>query len=127
MSNKLTHVIIDNACRKGWQYRARDGVMALVTLALWLMVLSRLHAFYAVEDAILAQLMHSTMLQLLVAGFIVTFLTFHAWAIYNRYLYVSMLKNLAIETPVLEHQVPFEHEQFGLAQRIKVPAPPKRQ
>lgn len=127
MSNKLTPVIIDNACRRGWQYRARDSVMALITLALWLMVLSRLHAFYAVEDALMEQLVDSVMLKILLMGFGVTFLTFHVWAMYNRHLYVSMLKSLAIETPVLEHQAPFEREQFGLAQRIEVPAPPKRQ
>ncbi|MCP1314359.1 MULTISPECIES: hypothetical protein [unclassified Halomonas] len=105
MSNKLTPVIIDNACRKGWQYRARDSVMALITLALWLMVLSRLHAFYAVEDAILAQLLNSAMLQLLVAGFVVTFLTFHAWAIYNRYLYLSLERDRTqTVVPLLEQQ-----------------------
>ncbi|MFG6667406.1 hypothetical protein ACGK9R_09890 [Halomonas sp. HNIBRBA4712] len=92
MSNKLTPVIIDNPCQKCWQYRTRDTLMALVTLGLWLLVLSRLYDFYAVEEALLERLYSATMLQLLVAGFIATFLAFHLWAMYNRYLHVSVLR-----------------------------------
>ncbi|WP_447928823.1 hypothetical protein [Vreelandella sp. EE27] len=106
--NKLIPVIIDNPCQKCWQYRTRDAVMATATLALWLVVLSRLHGFYMLEEAIIDQLYGSTMLKMLVAGFITTFLTFHLWAIYNRYLYTSVLKRgePTPPTPLLEEHAP---------------------
>ncbi|WP_447556139.1 hypothetical protein [Vreelandella sp. EE22] len=118
MSNKLMPVIIDNPCQKCWQYRTRDTVMALATLALWLMVLSRLHAFYAVEEALIEQLYSSTMLKVLLVGFVATFLTFHLWAVYNRYLYTSVLKHqLPYALPALEQHTSLDAQQYVDAQR----------
>ncbi|UYG01361.1 MULTISPECIES: PgaD family protein [unclassified Halomonas] len=123
MSNKLMPVIIDNPCQKCWQYRTRDTVMALATLGLWLVVLSRLHTFYTVEDAIIEQLYSSTMLQLLAAGFIVTFLTFHLWAVYNRYLYKNLLRRAerVAAIPLIENEyaAPFSTDMGTIFQPEK--------
>lgn len=48
--------------------------------------------FFILNDATLEHLYGSIMLKLVLAGFAVTFLTFHCWALYNRYLYTGHLK-----------------------------------
>lgn len=92
MSNKLVPVIIDNPGRKSWGYRTRDIIITLATLTLWLLVMSRLYMFFIVEEAILEKLYSSVMIKLVLIGFVVTFLTFHFWVVYNRFLYTSYLK-----------------------------------
>ncbi|MDN3561518.1 hypothetical protein [Vreelandella neptunia] len=92
MNNKLMPVIIDNPCQKSWGYRSRDTLITLVTLVLWALVMSRMYLFFIVEEAILEQLVGSVMIKLVLVGFLVTFLTFHCWAVYNKYLYTSYLK-----------------------------------
>ncbi|UBR52181.1 hypothetical protein KF947_21555 [Halomonas sp. FeN2] len=85
-------VIIDNPCQKSWGYRSRDTLITLVTLVLWALVMTRMYLFFIVEEAILEQLVGSVMIKLVLVGFLVTFLTFHCWAVYNKYLYTSYLK-----------------------------------
>ena len=51
-----------------------------------------MYLFFIVEEAILEQLVGSVMIKLVLVGFLVTFLTFHCWAVYNKYLYTSYLK-----------------------------------
>ncbi|PKG54063.1 MULTISPECIES: hypothetical protein [Halomonadaceae] len=92
MNNKLVPVIIDNPCQKGWGYRTRDILITLATLVLWMLVITRMYMFFIVEEAILEQLYSSVMIKVVLIGFVVTFLTFHFWAVYNRYLYTSYLK-----------------------------------
>ncbi|MBF59780.1 hypothetical protein [Halomonas sp. FeN2] len=92
MNNKLMPVIIDNPCQKSWGYRSRDTLITLVTLVLWALVMTRMYLFFIVEEAILEQLVGSVMIKLVLVGFLVTFLTFHCWAVYNKYLYTSYLK-----------------------------------
>ena len=48
--------------------------------------------FFIMEEAIVEQLYSSVMIKVVLIGFVVTFLTFHFWAVYNRYLYTSYLK-----------------------------------
>lgn len=93
MNNKLVPVIIDNPCHKGWGYRSRDTLITLATLALWVLVIARLYMFFIVEEAILEQLYASVMIKIVMVGFIVTFLTFHCWAVYNKHLYTNYLKH----------------------------------
>lgn len=104
MNNKLVPIIIDNPCQKGWGYRIRDITITLVTLILWLLVLARLYTFFIIEEAILEQLYGSLMLKVVAVSFVVTFLTFHCWAVYNQYLYTSILKRQArhFEPPTFE-------------------------
>ncbi|HSP30552.1 MAG TPA: hypothetical protein VLO13_00820 [Halomonas sp.] len=92
MNNKLMPVIIDNPSQKGWGYRTRDTIMTLATLVLWILVITRLYMFFIVEEAILEKLYSSVMIKVVLVGFVVTFLTFHCWAVYNKYLYTSYLK-----------------------------------
>ncbi|MGO1430763.1 MAG: hypothetical protein ACTHV3_05815 [Halomonas sp.] len=92
MSNKLVSVIINNPGQKSWGYRFRDIIITLATLILWLLVMSRLYMFFIVEEAILEKLYSSVMIKVVLVGFVVTFLTFHLWAVYNRFLYTSYLK-----------------------------------
>ncbi|OJA04747.1 hypothetical protein [Halomonas sp. QHL1] len=92
MNNKLMPVIIDNPCQKGWGYRSRDTLITLATLALWILVISRMYMFFIVEEAILEKLYASVMIKVVLIGFVVTFLTFHCWAVYKKYLYTSYLK-----------------------------------
>ncbi|NVF14790.1 hypothetical protein [Vreelandella maris] len=92
MNNKLVPVIIDNPCQKGWGYRTRDILITLATLVLWMLVITRMYMFFIVEEAIVEQLYSSVMIKVVLIGFVVTFLTFHFWAVYNRYLYTSYLK-----------------------------------
>ncbi|WGI23829.1 hypothetical protein QEN58_10760 [Halomonas alkaliantarctica] len=92
MNNKLMPVIIDNPCQKGWGYRSRDTLITLATLALWILVMTRTYTFFIVEEAILEQLIGSIMLKIVLVGFVVTFLTFHCWAVYNKYLYTRYVK-----------------------------------
>lgn len=92
MNNKLVPVIINNPGQKSWGYRFRDIIITLATLILWLLVMSRLYMFFIVEEAILEKLYSSVMIKVVLVGFVVTFLTFHLWAVYNRFLYTSYLK-----------------------------------
>ncbi|OWV28322.1 MULTISPECIES: hypothetical protein [Halomonas] len=92
MNNKLMPVIIDNPCQKSWGYRSRDTLITLATLALWVLVMARLYMFFIVEEAILEQLYASIMIKIVLVGFLVTFLTFHCWAVYNKHLYTNYLK-----------------------------------
>lgn len=92
MSNKLVPVIIDNPCQKGWGYRVRDTIITLATLALWVLVVAKMYLFFFVEEEILGQLYDSIMIKVILIGFVVTFLTFHCWAVYNQFLYTRLLK-----------------------------------
>ncbi|MBS3667734.1 hypothetical protein KGA68_07330 [Halomonas boliviensis] len=85
-------VIIDNPCQKSWGYRSRDTLITLATLALWVLVMARLYMFFIVEEAILEQLYASIMIKIVLMGFLVTFLTFHCWSVYNKHLYTNYLK-----------------------------------
>lgn len=112
MNNKLLPVIIENPGQKGWAYRTRDAVITLATLILWLLVMSRLYVFFIMEEAVLEQLYGSFMIKAVGVGFILTFLTFHCWAVYNRYLYTSYQKHqprhLEPPTLTLEEKVKIE-------------------
>ena len=92
MSNKLVPVIIDNPCQKGLGYRVRDTIITLATLALWVLVVVKMYMFFFVEEEILGQLYDSVMIKVVLIGFVVTFLTFHCWAVYNQFLYTRLLK-----------------------------------
>ncbi|PRY63945.1 hypothetical protein B0H98_10790 [Vreelandella songnenensis] len=112
MNNKLVPIIINNPCQKGWGYRTRDAVITLATLILWVLVMSRLYVFFVMEEAVLEQLCGSFMIKAVGIGFILTFFTFHCWAVYNRYLYTSYLKSQPrhVEQPPLtmEEKVPVD-------------------
>nr|WP_298059500.1 hypothetical protein [uncultured Halomonas sp.] len=112
MNNKLMPVIIDNPCQKGWGYRTRDILITLATLALWGLVVARLYMFFFVEEAFIEQLVGSMMIKIVLVGFLVTFLTFHCWAVYNKYLYTSYLKRQLchFQQPMLE--VDSDHESY---------------
>lgn len=128
MNNKLMPVIIDNPCQKGWGYRSRDTLITLATLTLWILVMTRTYMFFIVEEAILEQLIGSVMIKIVLVGFLVTFLTFHCWAVYNKYRYTSYLKQqlrhfqqptLDIDTDT-ENQIKSEIETEQTAQEQKV-------
>ena len=93
MNNKLAHVIIENPCQKSWGYRSRDTLIALATLILWLLVITKLYMFFIMEEAFLEQLYASIMIKIVLVGFLVTFLTFHCWSVYNKHLHTSYLKS----------------------------------
>ncbi|MGP8290663.1 hypothetical protein [Vreelandella zhanjiangensis] len=113
MNNKLVPIIIDNPCQKGLGYRIRDVIITTATLILWLLVLARLYTFFIIEEAILEQLYGSLMIKVVAVSFIVTFLTFHCWAVYNQFLYTSILKRQArhMEPPTLEIDNKMANEQ----------------
>lgn len=117
MNNKLVPIIIDNPCQKGWGYRIRDITITLATLILWLLVLARLYTFFIIEEAILEQLYGSLMIKVVAISFVVTFLTFHCWAVYNQYLYTSILKRQArhFEPPTLEINNEMANEEIMTA------------
>lgn len=93
MNNKLVPIIIDNPSQRGWGYRIRDLLFTAATLILWLLVLARLYTFFVIEEAILEQLYGSLMIKVVAMGFVVTFLAFHCWAVYNQYLYTRITKH----------------------------------
>ena len=128
MNNKLVPVIIDNPCQKGWGYRTRDILITLATLVLWMLVITRMYMFFIVEEAILEQLYSSVMIKVVLIGFVVTFLTFHFWAVYNRYLYTSYLKRqlrhfqqptLTIENDT-DNEMDNDIESYQMRQQEKV-------
>ena len=131
MNNKLVPVIIDNPCQKGWGYRSRDILITLATLALWILVMTRMYMFFIVEEAILDQLVGSVMIKVVLIGFLVTFLTFHLWAVYNKYLYTSYLKrqlrHLQQPTLTLENdtdkELDSEIESYQMREQEKVGTP----
>lgn len=92
MSNKLMSVVIENPYQKSWGYRSRDALITLTSLGLWGLVLAKLYLFFILGDAVLTHLAESMMLKIVLIGFVVTFLTFHCWAVYNQYRYTSFLK-----------------------------------
>ncbi|RCV90608.1 hypothetical protein [Billgrantia montanilacus] len=100
MRNKLATVIIENPRQIGWGYRIRDTLITLATLTLWALLLTRLYAFFTEEGAFLEQIYSLVMLRVVIVGFIVTFLIFHCWAIYNRHIYT---RNLKWQHPDIEH------------------------
>ena len=104
MNNKLMPVIIDNPCHKSWGYRSRDTLIALATLTLWLLVITKLYMFFIMEEAFLEQLYASIMIKIGLVGFVVTFLTFHCWSVYNKHLHTSYLKSQPghIKQPIVE-------------------------
>ncbi|RUR26048.1 hypothetical protein ELY33_17390 [Vreelandella andesensis] len=112
MNNKLVPVIINNPCQKSWDYRIRDFLITLATLALWGLVAAKLYMFFIVEEAIIEQLIGSVMIKIVLIGFLVTFLTFHCWAVYNKYLHTSYVKRQ------LRH---FQQPTLGLDNEIEGP------
>jgi|TARA_A100001518_G_C1190188_1_gene36024 hypothetical protein len=104
MNNKLVSVIIDNPYQKSWGYRSRDTLITLATLILWGLVMAKVYMFFIVGEAFLEQLYSSVMIKLVSVGFVLTFLTFHCWAVYNQYLYTSYLKRQLrhFQQPTLE-------------------------
>lgn len=131
MNNKLVPVIIDNPCQKGWGYRSRDTLITLATLALWVLVMTRMYMFFIVEEAILEQLAASVMIKVVLIGFLVTFLTFHFWSVYNKYLYTSYLKRQLrhFQQPTLEldnetdNETNSEIESYQMREQEKVGLP----
>ncbi|CAM0554076.1 hypothetical protein EHLJMEHL_04174 [Vreelandella titanicae] len=128
MNNKLVPVIIDNPCQKGWGYRSRDTLITLATLALWVLVMTRMYMFFIVEEAILEQLVGSVMIKVVLVGFLVTFLTFHCWAVYNKYLYTSYLKrqlrHFQQPTLVLDNETGSEMANEHSTREQAINAPP---
>ncbi|EHJ91970.1 hypothetical protein KUC_3530 [Vreelandella boliviensis LC1] len=124
-------VIIDNPCQKGWGYRSRDTLITLATLALWILVMTRMYMFFIVEEAILEQLIGSVMLKIVLVGFVVTFLMFHCWAVYNKYLYTSYLKRQLrhFQQPTLEiendtdNEIDSKIESYQMHEQEKVGIP----
>ncbi len=114
MNNKLVPIIINNPCQKGWGYRTRDALITFATLALWILVLARLYTFFIIEEAVLEQLYGSLMIKIVGVGFVVTFLTFHCWAVYNQYLYTSYLKRQLrhLKPPTLEVEDKLESDEI---------------
>ncbi|MDQ7729953.1 hypothetical protein [Halomonas sp. SpR8] len=108
MSNKLVPVIIDNPSHKSWGYRTRDILITLATLVLWLLVMSRLYMFFIAEEAVLEKLYSSVMIKVVLVGFVVTFLMFHFWAVYNRFLYTSHLKRQMLHDQQPTHSVDYK-------------------
>ncbi|KPQ24518.1 hypothetical protein [Halomonas sp. HL-93] len=98
MNNKLVPVIIARPNQKGWGYRSRDSLFALAAFALWTLVMAKLFLFFIIDDAALEHLYESIMIKVVLVGFIVTFLTFHCWALYNKRLYSSYLRR-QLHTP----------------------------
>lgn len=131
MNNKLMPVIIDNPCQKGWGYRSRDTLITLATLALWILVMSRMYMFFIVEEAILEQLVGSVMLKIVLVGFVVTFLTFHCWSVYNKYLYTSYLKRQLrhLQQPTLtlendtDNEIDSKIESYQMHEQEKIGLP----
>ncbi len=124
MSNKLTSVIIENPYQKSWGYRSRDALITLSSLGLWGLVFAKLYLFFVLGDAVVKHLADSMMLKVVLVGFVVTFLTFHCWAVYNQHRYTRYLKRqlrhlqqptLAIEKAPyvpLPQRLPTEHPHF---------------
>lgn len=130
MNNKLVPVIIDNPCQKGWGYRSRDTLITLATLALWVLVMTRMYMFFIVEEAILEQLVGSVMIKVVLVGFLVTFLIFHCWAVYNKYLYTSYLKrqlrHFQQPTPTLDNETGSEMDNEHSTREQEINAPPSQ-
>ncbi|MGO2391192.1 MAG: hypothetical protein ACTH69_03770 [Halomonas sp.] len=122
MSNKLVPVIIDNPCQKGWGYRVRDTIITLATLALWVLVVVKMYMFFFVEEEILGKLYDSVMIKMVLIGFVVTFLTFHCWAVYNQFLYTRLLKRQLrhMQPTMLETDNKWQSEMEGQIQRGQI-------
>ncbi|MCL5425711.1 hypothetical protein ACQKE4_10555 [Halomonas sp. NPDC076908] len=119
MNNKLVPIIIDNPCQKGWGYRTRDTIITLATLALWVLVVAKMYMFFFIEEAILEQLYSSIMIKIVLIGFVVTFLTFHLWAVYNQFLYTRYLKRQlrTFQPPTLTIEQDTDNEMEDLIER----------
>ncbi|MFQ3788651.1 hypothetical protein [Halomonas sp. A29] len=85
--NKLLPVVISNPGKKSLVYKARDWLMAALTFSLWMGLFFKFYLFIFEENALAVSMITATLAKLVVLGFLVTFLVFHCWAIYNRYLY----------------------------------------
>ncbi|MCL5426024.1 MAG: hypothetical protein M1154_10415, partial [Gammaproteobacteria bacterium] len=72
-----------------------------------------------VEEAILEQLYSSIMIKIVLIGFVVTFLTFHLWAVYNQFLYTRYLKRQlrTFQPPTLTIEQDTDNEMKDLIER----------
>lgn len=56
------------------------------------LVIVKMYMFFFVEEEVLDQLYDSVMIKVLLIGFVITFLIFHYWAVYNQFLCTGLLK-----------------------------------
>ncbi|MCE8004815.1 hypothetical protein [Billgrantia ethanolica] len=85
--NKLHPVVINNPGKRSLSYRARDLSITALTLAVWLTLIVKTTLSIISSDVWIMTIATSWMPRLIVLGFVLTFLSFHCWAIYKRYLY----------------------------------------
>ncbi|MCE8018643.1 hypothetical protein HOP51_00725 [Halomonas sp. MCCC 1A11036] len=85
--NKLAPVVIHNPTKKSLVYKARDGLMVALTFFLWAGLFFKFYLTIFEGEMLALSMITVTLAKLIVVGFFVTFLIFHCWAIYNRYLY----------------------------------------
>lgn len=85
--NKLHPVVINNPGKRSLSYRARDLSITALTLAVWLTLIVKMAISIVSSDVWIMTVATSLLPRVIVLGFILTFLSFHCWAIYKRYLY----------------------------------------
>ncbi|SEF81855.1 hypothetical protein [Billgrantia desiderata] len=85
--NKLHPVVINNPGKRSLSYRARDLAITALTLAVWLALIAKTIISIVSSDVWILTIATSLLPRVIALGFILTFLSFHCWAIYKRYLY----------------------------------------
>src|SRR5690554_6389254 len=87
MKNELSTVVINNSANKNFLYKIRDGVILLFTFYIWWVVLLNLYLGLMSDGPQLDNLLSTFIFKIFFSGFIVSFLGFHCWAIYNIHRY----------------------------------------
>ncbi|SFH94594.1 hypothetical protein [Modicisalibacter xianhensis] len=92
MNNKLGSMIISNPKRRGLGYRFRDTSLVLATLSLWGLFGSQTYLTVTSAEFLMEQIYLMEVLKVTAIDFLVVFMVFHTWVIYERLLFRFKVK-----------------------------------
>ncbi|TDX27791.1 hypothetical protein DFO67_1125 [Modicisalibacter xianhensis] len=92
MNNKLGSMIISNPKRRGLGYRFRDTSLVLATLSLWGLFGSQAYLTVTSAEFLMEQIYLMEVLKVTAIDFLVVFMVFHTWVIYERLLFRFKVK-----------------------------------
>jgi len=96
MENNLANIVIENPRNMSAGYMLRDSLIALATLLLWSLCITKLYLFISSGPSIFLDHAAQVMLKFIIVSFSITLAAFHVWAIYNRWLYWRHLETLKV-------------------------------
>lgn len=118
MKNELISIIIKNPGNKNFLYKTRDGLLFIITTYIWGAILINLY-LVMLGGLQLDNFLSDIILKIFASGFIISFLFFHCWAIYNIHRYHSVNRKNFQKTFPQEPTINFSlQENYSLKSKL---------